>query len=283
MTMSSSSSSSFAATASSTTPSSEKTISDSAVVDLQSGHMVEFETSGIYSGRVLDLQRLGYFGSGVGRAPEAEDVPEPEGDLVVFEAFFAASLCSPAHRFIVEVVRRFEVQIHQLTPNAMATLVKYVWAVSSYGGEPFVEVSAKNNCPHWQKKKIGGMIAQFGSCTFTPRTGKTSADVIEIVPCAKNKWGNWWEFWFYVAPSDVEGFASLPPAILCSHCYVALPKFKVAKEDQDEETFRYAAHLSSGRDLAEEFITCGVWPLAHGWALGKIVPHRMPTLGDKLV
>jgi hypothetical protein len=110
----------------------------------------------------------------------------------VFEAFFVVGLRLPAHRFVVEDLRRFGDQIHQLTPNAMAALAKYVWAVSSYGGEPFVEVFMKNYCLHWQKRKIGGMIAQFGSCTFTPRTGNTSAEVIEIVLCAKNKWGNWW-------------------------------------------------------------------------------------------
>jgi hypothetical protein len=36
---------------------------------------------------------------------------------------------------------------------------------------------------------------------------------------------NWWDFWFYVVPGDVEGLPSLPPAILCSHCYVAFPRF----------------------------------------------------------
>jgi hypothetical protein len=33
----------------------------------------------------------------------------------------------------------------------------------------------------------------------------------------------------------------------------------------------------------EEFIACRVWPLAHGWAFGEIIPRQMPTLGDKLV
>jgi hypothetical protein len=79
-----------------------------------------------------------------------------------------------------------------------------------------VEVFTKNYCLHWQKRKIGNKIAQFESCTFTPRTGKTSAEVVEIVPCARNKWGNWWDFWFYVAPGDVEGLTSLPPAF-CAH------------------------------------------------------------------
>jgi hypothetical protein len=74
----------------------------------------------------------------------------------VFEVFFAAGFRLPAHRFVVEVLRKFEIQIHQLKPNDMVALAKYVWAVSSYGGEPSVEVFAKNYCPHWQKRKIGG-------------------------------------------------------------------------------------------------------------------------------
>jgi hypothetical protein len=45
----------------------------------------------------------------------------------------------------------------------------------------------------------------------------------------------------------------------------------------------YAARLSSGRDLVEEFIEYGVWPLAHGWVLGEVCPRWMPTLGDLLV
>jgi hypothetical protein len=76
-----------------------------------------------------------------------------------------------------------------------------------------------------------------------------------------------------VAPGAVEGLLSLPPAILCSHCYVVFPHFGVEKEDEDEGALQYAARLSSGRDLVEEFIACGVWPQAHGWALGEITPR----------
>jgi hypothetical protein len=134
---------------------------------------------------------LGYFGNRVGRVTGAEEVPEPEGELVMFEAFFTASLRLPAHRFVAEVLQRFEVQVHQLTPNAVVALAKYVWAATSYGGQPSVEVFTKNYYLHWQKRKIRNKIAQFGSCTFTPRTGKTSVEVVELVPCAHNKWSNW--------------------------------------------------------------------------------------------
>jgi hypothetical protein len=258
------SSSSSAASASSAVPSSEDTLSDLAVMELQLGHTMEFGTSRISSVYVLEMQRLGYFGDGVRRVLGVEEITEPKGELVVFEAFFVVGLCLAVHRFVAKVLRRFEVQAHQLTPNAVVELANYVWAVTSYGGQPSVEVFTKNYCLHWQKRKIGNKTAQFGLCTFTPRTGKTSAEVVEIVPCARNKWGNWWDFWFYVSPSDVEDLPGLPPAILCSHCYVAFPRFEVAEDDEDEGALRYAACLSSGCDLVEEFISYGVWPLAHG-------------------
>jgi hypothetical protein len=92
-----------------------------------------------------------------------------------------------------------------------------MWAEATYGGEPSVEVFAKNYYLHWKKKVIGGKIAQFGTCTFTPRTGKTSGEVVELVPCAKNKWGKWRDFLFYVMLEDTKGVPGLPPSILLSH------------------------------------------------------------------
>jgi hypothetical protein len=264
-------------------PSSEDTFSDLVAVELHPGHTVEFGVSGISSARVQDMQQLGYFGSGVGRVPGVEEIPEPKGELVVFEAFFTAGLRLPAHRFVVEVLQRYEVQIHQLTPNAVVALAKYVWAVTSYGGQPSVEVFAKNYCLHWQKRKVGNKIAQFGSCTFTPRTGKTSTEVVELVPCTRNKWGNWHDYWFYVAGGAVEDLPGLPVALMCSHCYVAFPQYEVAEGDSDEEALHSAARMSSGRDLVVEFISYGVWPLAHGWALGEVCPRQMLSLGDQLV
>jgi hypothetical protein len=278
-----SSSSSSTATTPTAEASSEDTSSNVAAAELQPRDTVEFGVSRISSVRVQDMQQLGYFGSGVGRVPGAEEVPEPEGELVVFEAFFTVGLRLPAHRFVSEVLRKFGVQVHQLTPNTVVALAKYVWATTSYGGQPSVEVFAKQYCLHWQKRKIGHKIAQFGSCTFTPKSGKTSMEVVELVPCARNKWGNWWDFWFYVSEGEVEDHPGLPMAIMCSHYYVAYPPFEVAEGDENEGALRIAARTSSGRDLVEEFIGYGVWPLAHGWALGEVCPHEMPSLGGQRV
>jgi hypothetical protein len=144
-----------------------------------------------------------------------------------------------------------------------------------------VEVFAKHYYLHWQKRKIGHKIARFGSCTFMPRTRKTSMEVVELVPCAHNKWGNWWDFWFYVSEGEVEDHPGLPVVMMCSHYYVAYPQFEVAEDDEDEGALRCAARMSSGHDLVEEFIGYGVWPLAHGWMLGEVCPREMPSLGGQ--
>jgi hypothetical protein len=88
---------------------SEETLSNVAAEELRAGDTVEFGVSWMSSVRVQDMQQLGYFGGGVARVSGTEDVLEPEGELVVFEAFFAAGLCLLAHRFVGEVLRRFNV------------------------------------------------------------------------------------------------------------------------------------------------------------------------------
>ena len=108
-------------------------------------------------------------------------------------------------------------------------------------------------------------------------------EVVELVPCARNIWGNWWDFWFYVSEGTVEDHPGLPVAVMCSHYYVAYPQFEVAEDDEDEGALRCAARMSSGRSLVEEFIKYGVWPLAHGWALGEVCPRQMPSLGEQQV
>jgi hypothetical protein len=68
--------------------SSEETLSNVAAEELRPGDIVEFGASRMSSVRVQDMQQLGYFGGRVARVLGAEEVPEPEGELVVFEAFF---------------------------------------------------------------------------------------------------------------------------------------------------------------------------------------------------
>jgi hypothetical protein len=99
-----------------TTPTAEASFEDLsgtvAAAELRPGDSVEFGVSWMSLVRVQDMQQLGYFGGGVGRVPGVEEVPEPEGELVVFEAFFIAGLRLPAHHFVSEVLQKIEVQVY---------------------------------------------------------------------------------------------------------------------------------------------------------------------------
>jgi hypothetical protein len=66
----------------------------------------------------------GYFAEGMGYEPREVTVPEPHPDeAVVFEKFFSASLRMPPHPVLVDILLKFQVQIHQLTPNAIVQLL----------------------------------------------------------------------------------------------------------------------------------------------------------------
>jgi hypothetical protein len=90
-----SSSSSSAAATPPTGASSEETMNNVAAEELRAGDTVEFGVSWISSVRVQDMQQLGYFGGGAARVPGTEEVPEPEGELVVFEAFSLPDFVCP--------------------------------------------------------------------------------------------------------------------------------------------------------------------------------------------
>jgi hypothetical protein len=75
------------------------------------------------------------------------------------------------------------------------------------------------------------------------------------------------------ALGDVEGLPSLPPAILCSHYYMAFPHFEVAEEDQDEGGLCYVARLSSGRDLVESLLLVGYGP----WRMAGLCARLPPA------
>jgi hypothetical protein len=80
-----------------------------------------------------------------------------------------------------------------------------------------------------------------------------------------------------------KGVPRPPPSVLCSHCYIVFPWFKLKKGDKGEDVLRYAARTSSGHNLVEEFIACRMWPLTHGWDLGIVKPHPMPCLNNQMV
>jgi hypothetical protein len=83
------------------------------------------------------------------RADKGEKTcPTPEeNEFVVFRSFLKAGLRFPLRSFVVEVLKLFEIYLHQLTPEAIIRMNIFVWAVRSQGLEPDAKASATfTNC-----------------------------------------------------------------------------------------------------------------------------------------
>jgi hypothetical protein len=84
---------------------------------------------------------------------------------VVFEGFFTAGLHLPPHPVLVEILQKFRVQLHQLMPNAVVQINKFIWPISSCGGRQSADVFTMHYELHYQHKKIklGGSENKLGA------------------------------------------------------------------------------------------------------------------------
>ena len=59
-----------------------------------------------------------------------ETTPKPEKDeIVIFKSFLKAGLRFPLNGMISDVLQKFGIYFHQLTPNAIVRLSVYIWAI----------------------------------------------------------------------------------------------------------------------------------------------------------
>jgi hypothetical protein len=69
--------------------------------------------------------------------------PAPvENEVAVYRSFMKAGLWFPLSKFLVEVLKIFQIFLHQITPEAIIIMGLFVWAMRSQGLEP----SAKCFC-----------------------------------------------------------------------------------------------------------------------------------------
>jgi hypothetical protein len=116
------------------------------------GIVYDFGLSTIGKARITFLEScVHYFPWGYCRALGMESVPQPQPDEdVVFEDFFMVRLRLPPHLVLTEILQKFRFQLHQLTPNAIVQIRKFIWAISSCGGHLTVDVFAMHYELHYQ-------------------------------------------------------------------------------------------------------------------------------------
>ena len=52
-------------------------------------------------------------------------------ECVVFRDQFTAGLCMPCQDFVEEILKSYKMEMHHLTPNGIAKIALFIWAVKS--------------------------------------------------------------------------------------------------------------------------------------------------------
>jgi hypothetical protein len=129
--------------------------------------------------------------------------PAPkENEVVVYRSFLKVGLWFPLSRFLVEVLKIFQIFLHQLTPEAIIRMGLFVWAVRSQGLEPSVKCFCSMHELLYETKAAGKeqYHNNFGCYGFIARSNASYP-----VPTFRKRWsGSWMEEWFYVKNNLIE-------------------------------------------------------------------------------
>jgi hypothetical protein len=129
--------------------------------------------------------------------------PAPEEDeVVVYRSFMKAGLRFPLSRFLVEVLKTFEIFLHQIALEAIIRMNIFVWAVRSQGLEPSAKCFCNMHELLYETNATGKeqYHNNFGCYGFVPRS-----DASYPVPTFRKRWpGVWMEEWFYVKNNMIE-------------------------------------------------------------------------------
>jgi hypothetical protein len=106
------------------------------------------------------------------RARGESIVSLPEADeVVVLKIFMKAGLRFPLHKMLVEVLKTFEIYLHQLTPEDLINVGVFIWAIRSQGLEPDARCFCNIHELSYQTKATGKeqYHNNFGCYSFVPR------------------------------------------------------------------------------------------------------------------
>jgi hypothetical protein len=122
-------------------------------------------------------------------------VPVPEeNEVVIYRSFFKAGLRFPLSKFVVEVLKIYQIFLHQITPGEIIRMGIFVWAVRSQGLEPNAKYfcsmhGLSHETKPWGKEQYHN---NFGCYSFVARSGSSCP-----VPTFRKRWpGEWMKEWF---------------------------------------------------------------------------------------
>ena len=94
-----------------------------------------------------------------------------EDEVVVYMSFMKAGLRFSLSKFLVEVLKTFEIFLHQITLEAIIRMGVFIWAVRSQGLEPSAKCFCNMHELLYEMKATGKeqYHNNFGCYGFVPR------------------------------------------------------------------------------------------------------------------
>jgi hypothetical protein len=243
----------------------------SSAVPSKPSHL-DFGKSTISEGDLPKMLNLGYLSEAkkelIRFGGEETTLKPGKDEVVIFKSFFKAGLRFPLNKMIADVLKKFGIYLHQLTPNAIVRLSVYIWALRSQGVEPFAEGFYRVHELHYQTKARGdGLHENFGCYNFAYRKTK-KFPVISY----RSKWpAGWKSEWFYIKVDEDK--EKLVQSLLELIFGETRPLYNMTPEGPTQialAEFRVIAEHIDTRDLVQEFLAFKVFPTMKEWAMPKL-------------
>jgi hypothetical protein len=200
------------------------------------------------------------------RAGGDSSAPLPEADeVVVYISFMKAGLQFPLDKLLVEVLKTFEIFLHQITPEAIIRMGIFIWAMRSQGLEPNAICFCNIHELSYETNAIGKeqYHNKFGFYGFVPRSGASYP-----VPTFRKRWpGSWMQEWFYVENDlvereDIKGIIQRP---IWSRFGIRRLSLALGNDvEACQAAYNTVCTYIGTRDLIQEHIAYRVWPLSSG-------------------
>jgi hypothetical protein len=189
-----------------------------------------------------------------------------ENEVVVYRSFLKAGLQFPLRKFVVEVLRIFQIFLHQITPEAIVRMGIFVWAVRSQGLEPSAKCFCNMHELLYETKatRKEQYHNNFGCYEFIARSNANYP-----VPTYRKRWsGAWMEEWFYVKNDLIkrEDIKEIIQRRMWSRFGLRRPKVTIESGiEACQKAFSNVCAFIGTR----EHIAYRVWPLVESWDMPK--------------
>jgi hypothetical protein len=171
---------------------------------------------------------------------------------------------------VVEVLKIYQIFLHQITPEAIIRMGIFVWAVRSQGLEPSARCFCSMHELSYETKPWGKeqYHNNFGCYSFVARSSASYP-----VPMFRKRWPEaWMEEWFYVkndlkAREDIKEIIMRP---IWSRFGLRKPKVEIDEAvEACRRAFSTVCSFIGTRDLVQEHVAYRIWPLIDSWEMPK--------------